>query len=747
MEPTPPNNITEIANGHPPAEIVDGQSNDNLPHKNDPERSADFQESPAKRIKLDSSDVSGGQPTPAPRIKGVAPIKAEYLVSLSGQSKAPETKDIRDDDEAEAARYNEPSGDKPGKRREKGGGQNIARKFGRARDEKQLCQTITLKPEFSPDPCSYGKACKFEHDLRKYLKEYKREDLKTLNGVCPVWEEFGVCSAGWKCRLVGSHMAERETEDGRKELVLVEDESRKRNKTAMPSIGADGAANTVSTQDKIALGKRRYKTPKSVAYTDWLNDVSNQLAKTLHGRASDETVEKPSEEKPSEGKPASHTEDAIAENRAQYKEPPFLPSEKRRIYFGPETPVLAPLTTQGNLPFRRLCVEMGCQLTYSEMAMSLSLIQGNKSEWALMKAHESEILPPSANPKQTIVQDYDNARDLKFGAQIAANKPWQALKATEALTALCPNLRVVDLNCGCPIDLVYRDGAGSALLDHGSKMEKILRGMNAVSGEVPITAKIRMGTKDNSPTALKLAERLLLGGLESREIGQGPPGVAAITLHGRSRQQRYSRQADWKYISECAALIKRLNEQNDKLTDTVREPEAQRLPAAGKVFFLGNGDCYSHEDYNRAITESGVDAVMIGRGALMKPWIFEEIEKGQYLDKSATERLAMLEKFAKYGLQAWGSDEYGVGTTRRFMLELLSFTYRYIPVGLLEYLPPSMQDRPPAWKGRNELETLLGSDNCKDWVKITEMFLGPAHKGFNFEPKHKSNSYDIVAEG
>ncbi|KAI5309563.1 tRNA-dihydrouridine synthase 3, partial [Ascosphaera atra] len=429
------------------------------------------------------------------------------------------------------------------------------------------------------------------------------------------------------------------------------------------------------------------------------------------------------------------------EQRASYTEPPFLPSEKRRLYFGPETPVLAPLTTVGNLPFRRLCVDQGAAFTYSEMAVSMPLIQGQKSEWALMKCHESETTPPSYNTKQNIVHDYDNSRDLKFGAQIAANKPWQAIKATQILTELCPHLRVIDLNCGCPIDLLYREGAGSALLDQPGKLEKILRGMNAVSGEVPISVKVRMGTRENHPTALKLMDRLVLGGAESLEAGLGSPGVAAISLHGRSRQQRYSKQADWSYIAECSAMVKRLSTQQDIITDTVREADDRNKPAAGRVFFLGNGDCYSHTDYFDHIN-AGVDSVMIGRGALIKPWIFEEIQSGQYIDKSATERLAMIEQFVKYGLDAWGSDEVGVGTTRRFLLEWLSFTHRYIPVGILEHLPPNIQDRPPAWKGRSDLETLLGSENYKDWIKISEMFLGPVHKGFHFEPKHKSNAYE-----
>ena len=132
------------------------------------------------------------------------------------------------------------------------------------------------------------------------------------------------------------------------------------------------------------------------------------------------------------------------------------------------------------------------------------------------------------------------------------------MKTTEAITALCPSLRAVDLNCGCPIDLVYRQGAGSALMDSPGKLEKILRGMNVVSGEVPITVKIRMGTKDKKPTAEALCQRLILGGHDAQEQGEGPSGVAAITLHGRSRQQRYSRSADWDYIGECASLVSNL---------------------------------------------------------------------------------------------------------------------------------------------------------------------------------------------
>jgi tRNA-dihydrouridine synthase 3 len=338
-----------------------------------------------------------------------------------------------------------------------------------------------------------------------------------------------------------------------------------------------------------------------------------------------------------------------------------------------------------------------------------------------MKAHKSELSPPTYSPK-SIVTDYDNGKDLKFGAQIAANKPWLALKTTEVLTTLCPHLRAVDLNCGCPIDLVFRQGAGSALLDAQAKMEKILRGMNVVSGSVPITVKIRMGTKDKQPTAEKLCRRLVLGGEEAQEANDGPAGVAAITLHGRSRQQRYTRSADWEYIASCATLVSQLKASRGEITDTAREPDARDLPAsttsAGLPYFIGNGDILSHTDYTSHLTHSSVDSCMIARGALIKPWIFEEIATNQYLDKSASERLGYIEQFVRNGLEYWGSDEVGVGTTRRFLLEWLSFSCRYVPIGILEHLPPKFGDRPPAFRGRSELETLLSSANYRDWMKI-----------------------------
>ncbi|MCL6404052.1 tRNA-dihydrouridine synthase family protein, partial [Pectobacterium carotovorum subsp. carotovorum] len=185
-------------------------------------------------------------------------------------------------------------------------------------------------------------------------------------------------------------------------------------------------------------------------------------------------------------------------------------TEKRQLNFK-DKKILSPLTTVGNLPFRRLMKKYGCDITYSEMALGIPLIQGTNSEWALPKSHISE--------------------KGGFGVQIACSKVWQASKAAETLATYCPEgINEINLNSGCPIDLLYRQGAGSALLDNPARMIRCLNGMNYVSGEIPVTVKIRTGTKDSSPMADLLVKRLV-----------HETDVAAITLHGRSRQQRYTK--------------------------------------------------------------------------------------------------------------------------------------------------------------------------------------------------------------
>ena len=152
------------------------------------------------------------------------------------------------------------------------------------------------------------------------------------------------------------------------------------------------------------------------------------------------------------------------------------------------------------------------------MALSSALLTGQKSEWALVRAHPTELSSHAGPP------------NAHFGVQIAGSKPAPVVKTTELLTKFCSGLDTLDLNCGCPLDMVFKQGAGSALLDSQAKLVKIVGGMVAVSGDVPVSCKIRMGVSQGKNTAQKLLRRLIIENV----------GVSAVTLHGRSRAQRYS---------------------------------------------------------------------------------------------------------------------------------------------------------------------------------------------------------------
>ncbi|KAK6201039.1 tRNA-dihydrouridine(47) synthase [NAD(P)(+)] [Scheffersomyces amazonensis] len=578
--------------------------------------------------------------------KGVAVIKAEYIVSNpanNGESTA-----SYDDDEAEGGERSKPENPSGGKKRR---GQNKNRDLKQKREEIRLCSTL-LDPDNIRE-CSFGPdQCRNSHNVEEYLASKPTD----VDGICPVYQAIGYCPTGLKCRWLKSHYVEGK--------LLRKDDS---------EIKKDEEVNKISHSAKDLLRKKKYifkLADQIIPYID--SQVQNE-----------ENLEK------------------RKDNEAAYIEAPFKVAEKKKLYLK-NAKIVSPLTTVGNLPYRRLMKTLGADITYSEMALTIPMLQATAAEWALPKAHKSEY--PG------------------FGVQIATSKHYQAAKVSEAIYKETTHVSEINLNCGCPIDLLYRQGQGSALMDQPAKLLRILKSMNYCSGDIPVTVKMRTGTKDYKNTAIPLIDRILKEN-----------DVAAITLHGRSRQQRYTREADWSYIGEVAQTVKTWNEKKE---DDKEKSDTQ------PTWFVGNGDIYTHEDWYKAMAIDGVDSVMIARGALIKPWIFEEIESQQYLDKSANERLEILRTFSNFAIEHWGSDEYGVGLARRFLCEFLSFTHRYIPIGILERLPPKINQRPPAWKGRNELETLLGSTDYKDWIKITEMFLGKAGPEFQFTPKHKSNAYE-----
>merc|ERR1712166_265174 len=353
---------------------------------------------------------------------------------------------------------------------------------------------------------------------------------------------------------------------------------------------------------------------------------------------------------------------------------------------------VAPLTTVGNLPFRRIMKQFGADITCGEMALSTNLLEGKASEWALLKRHPSEDI---------------------FGVQLAAAHPDQFTRVSE-LVEKYTDVDFVDLNLGCPLDLLCNKGAGAALMMRERKLKGASEGMsNNLS--CSITVKMRTGWNIHKPFAHELVPKIQSWNID---------GLSAIMVHGRSRLQRYKLDANWDYISQVA------------------NSESKDIPS---IPIIGNGDIFSYSEYTEKVVShaSLSPTAMLGRGALIKPWLPTEIKEKRDWDISATERLDILKDFVKHGLEHWGSDQQGINNTRRFLLEWLSFLYRYVPVGLLEVLPQKMNQRPPLYmQGRNDLETLFLSKNPADWVKISEMVLGPVPDDFAFRPKHKSSSYE-----
>lgn len=580
------------------------------------------------------------------RMKGYAPVKPEFIIDDA------RVEDVYDDEGAEEGdRSHDPS-----KKSKKNRGQNKKRDLKQKKEEIRLCFTLT--DPANPKDCRFGSNCKSTHDVEYYILQKPAD----IDGKCPVFQAIGYCPFGVRCRWLGSHY-NSETRELEKNETLIEESK-------------DREVNHINPETRLRLQKNNYVFENSDPYIEYLDTLVQNEA----------NVERRQEE--------------AKDNAALYKEPPFKAAEKKRLNFN-RAKIVSPLTTVGNLPYRRLMKTLGADVTYSEMALSLPLIRGHKPEWALPKAHVSEY--PG------------------FGVQIAANHHRTATRAAEVIARETTHTSELNLNCGCPIDLLYRQGQGSALLEQPSKLIRILEGMNATSGDIPVTFKIRTGSKESKNTAISLLNRVLTS-----------TDAAAVTLHGRSRQQRYTKEADWDYIGEVGRAVKELN---------AKKEEDKERSDTQPTWFIGNGDCFTHEQWHEAVNTEGIDSVMVARGALIKPWIFEEIEAQQYLDKSASERLEYMRRYADFAIEHWGSDEYGVENARRYMCEFIGFTHRYVPVGILEKLPPKLNQRPPKWRGRNDLETLLGSTDYKDWIKITEMFLGKASPDFSFIPKHKSNAY------
>lgn len=532
--------------------------------------------------------------------------------------------------------------------------------------------------------------CKYTHDLEAWWKdnvESKIDEVKigipALGTMCPSYSSFGWCFAGFRCKFALSHV-KRNEETGKLELLytipstndesstneIVEDESTSINQSNTTNLA------TISSETNQNSGASFPPNPKEI------NVIKNDFLRKLSRKQYDYSagIEDSSKNEP--------------------KKPLNL---KGKIY-------VAPLTTVGNLPFRRLVRSLGAQVTCGEMALARSLVQGQVSEWAIVRKHECEDI---------------------FGVQIAVGYAEDAYHVGRLIQNEV-KADFIDVNLGCPIDIITDKGMGSALMERTNRLQQIYTSLSKGAPSIPLAFKMRTGWGSK-----KIAHNLIANFREwSKSTQGGENQLLYCTVHGRSRQMRYSKTADWDYIKgEC-----------------LQAAHANNIP------LIGNGDIFSFTDWEERMdgipwtnlqgnnnNDNNEDSphlttCLLGRGALIKPWLPTEIRERRHWDISSSERFDILKDFVKYGLEHWGSDEYGVNTTRRFLLEFLSFGWKYVPVGILEHVPQKLHERTEPYYGRNDLETLLASPKSEDWIEISSRLLGrPPESGFSFTPKHKSS--------
>ena len=281
------------------------------------------------------------------------------------------------------------------------------------------------------------------------------------------------------------------------------------------------------------------------------------------------------------------------------------------IDLGEKPLFLAPMEDVSDLPFRKLCKHYGADMMYTEFVAADALIRN---------------IPSSMS--KTIIEDVERPVGIQlYGKDIEA-----MVEAAKIAETLKPDL--IDINFGCPVKKIATKGAGSGMLRDVPKLiEMTSQIVKAV--KLPVTVKTRLGWDESSKEIVMIAERL-------QDVG-----IQALTIHGRTRAQMYTGEADWTLIGE------------------VKNNQRMHIP------IIGNGDVMSPKIALERFDKYGVDGVMIGRGAIGRPWIFREtkhlLKTGEVLmPPSVDEQIDLLAAQVKE-TGAWIGERGGILHSRRHL--------------------------------------------------------------------------------
>ncbi|HKI88123.1 MAG TPA: tRNA dihydrouridine synthase DusB [Draconibacterium sp.] len=271
---------------------------------------------------------------------------------------------------------------------------------------------------------------------------------------------------------------------------------------------------------------------------------------------------------------------------------------------------LAPMEDVTYKSFRWMCKKFGADVMYTEFISSEALVRDIKK-----------------TKQKMVLFDFDRP----VAIQIYGHNIDSMVRAAQVAEEAGPDF--IDINFGCPMKKIIRHGAGAALLKDLPKMQKMASEI-AKAVQVPVTAKIRLGWSENNKPVIEIALRLQ------------DAGIQALAIHGRTRDQLYTGKADWSLIGE------------------VKNHPGITIP------IIGNGDINSAEKAKFFLDQTGVDALMIGRGSIGRPWLFKEVkhflEAGEILSyPSVPEVVEVLREQLRLNLEWKDNERAGILMMRR----------------------------------------------------------------------------------